>query len=757
MSHVQLPPLWARLPGPQDRPTVLLVDDEDVNLMLVSAALTQHGFEVSQAGSGEEALHLLAGWVPDLVVLDARMPGLDGFDTCRRLRNIFGLEDVPVLMLTALADDLSIHRAYQAGATDFIVKSTQWGLLAGRLRHMLRAARTQQELIRSRAKLARAQELARMGSFEWWWHSQQPWMRGLEWSQEARRVFECAPDEALSLRDLLRQMLPEDRRSLMAGLRRILRHVFPVAMDVPLRRGQRRQRIIHVEAEPEFGDAGQCVGYTGIVQDVTERHQAEDSIRRLANKDSLTQLPNRRQLQWRAEKALDQARRMGHRMALLMIDLDRFKKINDTLGHTAGDELLVEVARRLRGCVRHSDQIIDGNVDMAGARFHRMLEAVGRLGGDEFVALLPEIAGDADAERVAQRMLEALRAPVQVDGQDLIATASVGVALFPRDGNTVAELMRASDVAMYAAKERGRNNCVVYTPRLSARGREKLALESALYKAIDRQEMRLYYQPKVDIHTSRMVGVEALMRWDRGDEGGLVSPGDFIPLAEETGLIVALSEWALGEAARQAAQWQREFGFAGSVAVNMPSRMFLRPDLLRLIDEAVAPHGIPHRMLLLEITESSLMKDLESILPILQGLNDMGVQISVDDFGTGYSSLQYLTELPISELKVDRSFVENMAIKPKAVEVINLIVSLARSLNLRVVAEGVETLPQANLLRSLDCHVMQGYLFSRPLTGALLADWAREQEGLASQRPGSNGSVFLPPRTGGRISAGFLF
>ncbi len=746
---------WANTCADSERPTVLLVDDEPVNLALVSAALTQYGFDVTDTSSGEDALHMLSEWVPDLVILDALMPGLDGFETCRRLRARRGLEDLPVLMLTGLDDDASIERAYRAGATDFIVKSSQWSLLAGRLHHMLRAARTHQELVRSRARLARAQDLARMGSFDWRYRPRMPVIQGLEWSAEALHVFGHAADEAMSLHSLLRQMQPDERTALLITLRRVLRHVFPVAMDVPMRRAPGGLRIIHVEAEPEFGDLGQCLGYTGIIQDVTERHLAEDSIRRLANKDSLTQLPNRRQLQWRAEKALEQARRMGHRMALLLIDLDRFKKVNDTLGHTAGDELLIEVAHRLRSCVRHSDQIIDGNIDMAGVRLHRMLEAVGRLGGDEFVALLPEIRQDSDAERVAQRMLHALRAPVPIDGQDLIATASIGVALYPRDGHTVAELMRAADVAMYAAKERGRNNCVTYTPLLSERGREKLELETALYKAIGRQQLILHYQPKIDIHTGAMVGVEALMRWDRGAEGGLVPPGEFIPLAEETGLIVTLSEWALGEAARQAAVWRAQFGFDGAVAVNMPSRMFLRQDLAQLIDKALEPHGIPSHMLVLEITESSLMQDLESILPILQSLNDRGVQISVDDFGTGYSSLQYLTELPISELKVDRSFVENMAVKPKAVEVINLIVSLARSLNLRVVAEGVETLPQASLLRSLDCNIMQGYLFSRPLPGDKLAEWAMTHtphpraEGLRRRTP--------PDADTPVHSAGFLF
>ncbi|KAB0581072.1 EAL domain-containing protein [Ideonella dechloratans] len=714
----------------EDRPKVLLVDDDEVNLMLVSAALSKHGFDVTEASSGDEALRILGGWIQDLVVLDARMPGLDGFETCEELRGMYGLENVPVLMLTGLDDEASIKRAYDAGATDFFVKSNQWSLLAGRLRHMLRAARTQQELIRSRAKLARAQDLARMGSFEWWHHPERGLPFGMELSEEALRVFGSAPDDRLSFRDLLRMMTREERHGLIRGMRQIVRQVFGIAMDVPLSRGVKRNRIIHVEGEPEFGEYGQCVGYTGIVQDVTERHQAEDSIRKLANKDPLTQLPNRRQFNWRAERALEQARRMGHKMALLLIDLDRFKNINDTLGHAAGDELLLEVSMRLRGCVRHSDQIFDGTVEAVGSRFHRALEAVGRLGGDEFVALLPEVEDERDAERVAQRILEALRQPVYVADQEFFATASVGIALYPQDGQTVADLLRNADVAMYAAKDRGRNGSVLYTPNLAVRDREKLELETALHKAIERNELVLYYQPKVDAQSGRLMGVEALMRWRRGD--ALVPPNEFIPMAEETGLIVPLSEWALREAARQAHEWRQAFGFNESIAVNMPSRMFLRQDLVDLIHEAVKPYGIPHRMLLLEITESSLMKDLQSILPTLHRLNEVGVQISVDDFGTGYSSLQYLTELPISELKIDRSFVNKLGREPKASEVIHLIISLAQALSLRVVAEGVENTTQMNLLRSLQCRMMQGYLISRPMPGADLPAWVAEHVAVPS-------------------------
>ncbi len=703
---------------------VLLVDDDDLNLLLTAVALRDRGFLVTEVSGGELALGTLAAWSPDVVVLDAMMPEMDGFDTCRAIRRLPGFEQTPVLMLTGLDDEASITRAYQAGATDFFVKTNQWSLLAGRLRYLLRAAGTRLELERSKAKLARAQDIARMGSFDWWRLLGRPITAGMELSEQGLRVFGYGPGQMVSLRMVLRLIAPDDRRTVVRLVHQVLEHVTTIATDVPMTLPDGRYRIIHVEAEPEFDEHGHCRGYTGIVQDVTDRRLAEDRIRHLANYDALTGLPNRRQLIWRTERALDFARRQGHEVALLLIDLDRFKVINDTLGHAAGDELLMEVAQRLRACVRHVDQLFDGAIEMAGSRSHRTLEAVGRLGGDEFVALLPEVTDERDAERVADRILESMREPIFVSGQECFVTASVGIALFPRDGASVADLMRNSDVAMYTVKGAGRNSSMLYTSHLSGRGREKLALESALHKAIERGELVLYYQPKIDVHASRMVGMEALMRWRRGDQ--LVHPGDFIPLAEETGLIVPMSEWALHEAARQAKAWQMAFGFNESIAVNLPNRMFERSDLVESIHDAVSSHGVAHRVIQLEITETGLMKDLQNVIPSLHRLNEIGVQVSVDDFGTGYSSLSYLTTLPISEVKIDRSFVRDLGMTPQSSAVVTAIIALARSLGLRVIAEGVENLRQLEVLHRLGCGLMQGYMFSRPMPPSEVMAWIEQ-------------------------------
>jgi predicted signal transduction protein with EAL and GGDEF domain/DNA-binding response OmpR family regulator len=706
----------AALEDPLETPRVLLVDDDEVNLLLTAVALRERGFAIVEATSGRQAIEQLADWSPDIIVLDALMPELDGFATCREVRSLPGFESVPVLMLTGLDDDASITRAYEVGATDFFVKSSQWSLLAGRLRYLLRASRTRQELERSKSKLARAQDLARMGSFDW-----RRDRGSLAFSVEGLRVFGLGPGDQLTLRRMVRMVSPEERSGFVRLLREVARHSTVLATDIPVTLIDGRQRIVHVEAEPEFSEQGALVGYTGIVQDVTDRRVAEDKIKQLANFDALTGLPNRRQLIWRAERAVEHAKRLNHQVGVLLIDLDRFKLINDTLGHSAGDELLMEVARRLRACVRHSDQVMESALDPLGTRSHRTLEAVGRLGGDEFVALLPEVTSDQDAERVALRILEVMRDPILVGGQECFVTASVGIALFPRDGASVADVLRNADVAMYSVKSAGRNASMLYRPHLAGKGREKLELETALHKALERDELVLHYQPKVDVRSARMVGAEALMRWRRGDT--LVPPGDFIPLAEETGLIVPLSEWAIREAARQARAWHQSNGFETSIAVNLPSRLFERSDLVTHIRQSVAAVGGTHRCIELEITETGLMKDLQNVIPALHRLNEIGIEISIDDFGTGYSSLAYLTTLPISELKIDRSFVRDLGATVQSSAVVTAIIALARSLGLRVIAEGVENLRQMEVLNRLGCSIMQGYLFSRPLPPDDLERW----------------------------------
>ena len=545
----------------------------------------------------------------------------------------------------------------------------------------------------------------------------------------------------LDLRDLLRMVRPTSAQRLMRLLHAMVLHSSVLATDVPVTLLDGRQRIVHVEAEPEFNEHGNLIGYTGIVQDVTDRRMAEDRIRHLANFDALTGLPNRRQLIWRAERALEHARRLGHQVALLLIDLDRFKVINDTLGHGAGDELLMEVARRLRvvrAPFRPGDRRARSRpwVRARTARSRRS----GRLGGDEFVALLPEVADERDAERVAARILDLMREPIFVGGQECFVTASVGIALFPRDGThgrRPAAQLRRRDVLGQVG--RAATPRTLYRPALAGAGpREARARERAAQG--DRAQRAGAALPAQGRRArgASMVGAEALMRWRR--DGVLVPPGDFIPLAEETGLIMPLSE--MGDP-RGGAPGPR---LAGQLRLR-------RLDRGQPAEPAVRAHrpgrahpparsrtyGVPHHAIELEITETGLMKDLQNVIPSLHRLNEIGVEISIDDFGTGYSSLAYLTTLPISELKIDRSFVRDLGMTPQSSAVVTAIIALARSLGLRVIAEGVENLRQMEVLHRLGCGVMQGFLFSRPQPPEDIETWLRADraaDGCAVDRRG---------------------
>ncbi|HEY5790286.1 MAG TPA: EAL domain-containing protein [Gammaproteobacteria bacterium] len=436
--------------------------------------------------------------------------------------------------------------------------------------------------------------------------------------------------------------------------------------------------------------------YAGVFSDISERKENEERIRSLAYYDPLTALPNRRLFHDRLSVALPQMRRHGQRLAVLFIDLDLFKRINDTLGHSIGDQVLMEMADRLRECVRDGD-------------------TVSRMGGDEFTVIQPDIHSADDALRLARRIVDSIRRPFAAGGRELYVTTSIGIALYPGDGETPEELIKNADTAMYRAKDLGRNSHQLYAQSMNAESFERLTMESHLRQALERDQLLLNYQVKVNLLENRTSGVEALLRWQH-PEFGLVPPAQFVPLAEGNGLIVPIGTWVLREACRQAYAWLSA-GLPGiSVAVNFSPRQMQRIDLVETVIAALQDTGLPAERLEIELTESVLMEHMDEVAPKLHRLRAEGVRISIDDFGTGYSSLAYLKRLPIDKLKIDTSFVRDVPEDADDAEIVAAIVAMAHRLGLQVVAEGVEKPEQVEFLRGLGCDEIQGYLVSRPLS-----------------------------------------
>jgi diguanylate cyclase (GGDEF)-like protein/PAS domain S-box-containing protein len=679
---------------------LLIVDDDPLMRLVASERLAPEGYAVVAAAGGAEAIESFETQGASLILLDVEMPGMDGYDVCARIRRSPAGKHVPILILTGRNDIDSIERAYESGATDFIMKPINWLILSHRIRYMLRASESFLAVRSQQIRLDEVQQHARLGSWE------VDLDTGLLTASTAfRTLFGMdGESEVFPLERALAIVHPDDRAALKKSSATAIAERSGFSLEHRVLTGSGSERIVHSQARVRLGEHDECVALEGFSQDITERRRTEEQVRILEFRDSLTGLANRAAFRLHLDNAIHRAARSRTLLGVLYLDVDQFKRVNDTFGHSAGDRLLCTVAEQLTTCIRDTDML------------HTSLDPdtmIARLGGDEFTIVLDNLSDPRDASRVAQRVLASLSQPAIVEGHEIRTTVSIGISIFPHDGDSVESLLRNADLAMYHAKGVGRSCFQYYRKELNSDALERLELEASLSRAIQHDDLFVHFQPKLDLDSGRITGCEALARWWDA-RAGSVSPSAFVPLAESTGLISALGESILRKACLGARIWQRTQPQL-KLAVNLSPGQIKDERLIERIAAVLAETEFDPRLLEFEITESALIHDERRTLEVLLALRERGCQISLDDFGTGYSSLSNLKRFPVQTLKIDQSFVSGIGLRREDEAITAAILAMAHGLGIRVVAEGIETEEQLQYLRERGCDEVQGFLISRPV------------------------------------------
>lgn len=690
-------------------PLILAADDDELTRDMIEQILGEAGFEVITAANGRTAVELFLQHEPDLVLLDVMMPELDGYTACAKIRENQMSRYTPIIMLTGLDDVCAVTQSFERGATDFVTKPINWPLFTERVRYALRGSELALQLKENQERLEAAHRIAKMGHFEYDLAT-----HNFSCSAYLREsLLHAADDSVTNLSSFLRYIHPDHAAAFESAIKNAATTMTPVSLDHRIVRHDGSERSVYTRAETVLDRNHQPVRILGIMHDVTERMETEQRLNFLTYHDELTGLPNRVLFQDRLRQSMHEADRTERQVAVMVLDLDRFKTINDSLGHDAGNVMLRIVAERIQSVVRKCDSLA-------------------RLSGDEFVLAVGEVHTASDAITFAQRVMTALAPPIHIGDQDLYVTASLGIALYPVDGNDIEDLLRDADAAMHQAKQSGRNTFQFYQAEMNAGARQRLTMEASLRQAIAKDEFLLCFQPQVNLLEHKVHGAEALIRWRNGKT--LVSPAEFIPLLEETGLIIPVGAWVLRTAVNWLKGWH-DRGLELNVSVNVSARQFHDPHFVDTVLQIADESGVSPNFIELELTESTLMANESHAIELLNTLKSVGFKLAIDDFGTGYSSLSYLKKLPVDYLKVDKSFVLNMASDQDDLIIVRSTVDLAHNLGLKVIAEGIENPIVIRLLREMRCELAQGFLIGRPLFIEQFAPWYSGYMGIPAPGP----------------------
>lgn len=690
-------------------PHILVVDDDPLTRMMATEALREGGFATSEAEDGVRALAAFEALHPDLVLLDVMMPGLTGFEVCRRVRATPAGELVPIIMLTGLDDSESVEQAFDAGATDFISKPINWTLLRFRIRYVLRSAQLLKELVRNKESLSSAQRIARLGSWEWFVPADE-----VQRSAQYYRLFGQQVDTfGEGMDSLVAHVYGPDRPMVGAALAGARKGVgYQLTYRVVWPDGSVRTLLETAERTSDSDDP-QALLMEGSVQDITEQVEAQRRIRQLAYFDPLTGLPNREFFRESLLSAAARCLRNDSRCAVMVVDIDRFARINDSLGPERGDQVLQVIGHRLRE--RMGDRT---PAEPAGGGGLPRLK-VARLAADEFGILVSDAGSVEDVLATAHELLQVVQAPIHVPGQDITLSARVGVAVMPDHATEAEAILKAAETALNRAKRVTRESVALFSEEMKVAAFLRFTLEGDLRRAIGEEELQVLYQPIVDVARKAIVKAEALVRWPHLARGS-VPPPEFISLAEETGMIVPLTRAVMERVCNDIAELGSALPPDFRISINLSGVNFMDAQLIPTVRAVLDGAGVPASRIEFELTETVLMRDLDYATVILAQLREMGIRVAVDDFGTGYSSLAYLRRLAVNTLKIDRSFVGELD-DGQGVAIVKAVIGLAHSLGLEVVAEGVETAAQLEALRQQGCNLIQGYLFARPMSIRALA------------------------------------